>query len=179
MPSGDKVEIKKIIKCDDVQIKTEPISTTYISTKPKKNRNRRLKKTRHHPYNVKRESVGLKKANEIIKKYLDFRKKRVKKKLTEDELKVLAENELEFTKYVPPNDVQFIKQVPLHPRETLQRTLAAKVKKNKKGPPPIHPRERLKQKVANLKQQLKQKTADLDDKLKIIRVAPSHPRDRL
>ena len=80
---------------------------------------------------------------------------------------------------MPPNDVQFIKQVPLHPRVTLQRTLVAKVKKNKKGPPPIHPRERLKQKVANLKQQLKQKTADLDDNLKIIRVAPSHPRDRL
>ena len=61
---------------------------------------------------------------------MDLRKKRVEKKLTEDELKVLAENELEFTKYVPPNDVQLLKQVPLHPRGRLKRTHAAKMKKN-------------------------------------------------
>ena len=114
-----------------------------------------MKKIRDHPYNVKRESIGLKRANEIIKKYSDLRKNRVEKKLTEDDLKVLAENELEYTKYVPPNDIQFIKQVLLHPRERLKRTLAIKVKKNKKVPPPIHPKERLKQKVAKLKQQLK------------------------
>ena len=51
--------------------------------------------------------------------------------------------------------------------------------KNKKVPPPIYPRERLKQKVAKLKQQLKQKTADLDDELKVIMVVPSNPRDSL
>ena len=67
-----------------------------------------MKKIRDHPYNVKEESISIKKANEI-KKILRFQKKRVGKKLIEDELKVLTENELEFTKYVPTNDVQFIK----------------------------------------------------------------------
>ena len=100
----------------------------------------------------------------MIKKYSDLRKKIVEKKLTEDEIKVLAENELEFTKYVPPNHVQFIKQVPLHSRERLKRTLAAKIKKNKKVLPPIHPRERLKQKVAK------------DSSTSSI---PVHPTDRL
>ena len=76
MPSDDKVEIKKSLNETDVQIKTELISTTYTSTKPKKNRNRRLKKLRDHPYNVKTESISLKKANEIIKKVLGFKKKK-------------------------------------------------------------------------------------------------------
>ena len=44
MPSDDKIEINNSLNETDLQIKTERISTTYISTKPKKNRNRRLKK---------------------------------------------------------------------------------------------------------------------------------------
>ena len=79
MSSDDKVEIKKSLNETDVQIKTDPTSTTYISTKPKKNRNRRLKKIRDHPYDVKRESIGMKKTNEIIKRYSDLRKKELKK----------------------------------------------------------------------------------------------------
>ena len=85
-----------------------------------------------------------------------------------------------FTKYVPlpSDDVQFIKQVPLHPRERLKRTIAARLK-NKKLPPLLHPREQLKQKAAKLEKQLKQTEAQLEDELKIIKVVPSLPRDRL
>ena len=49
MSPDNKVEIKKPLGETDVQIKTEPISTTYISTELKKNRKRRLKKIGDHP----------------------------------------------------------------------------------------------------------------------------------
>ena len=76
------------------------------------------------------------------------------------------------------DNVQFVKQVPVHPRERFKKAIAARLK-NKKLPSPLHPRERLKQKVAALETNLKQKTAELEDELKIIKVVPSHPRDRL
>ena len=75
-----------------------------------------------------------------------------------------VENDVIFTKYVSP-DVEFIKQVPLDPRERFKRNLTAKLKK---VTTPLHPRERLKQKVAKL-----------EDELKFMKVVPSHPRDRL
>ena len=75
-----------------------------------------------------------------------------------------VEKDVIFTKYVSP-DVGFIKQVPLHLRERLKRNLAAKLKQVRA---PLHPWERLKQKVAKL-----------EDELKFIKVVPSHPRDRL
>ena len=56
------------------------------------------------------------------------------------------------------------------------KTIAARLR-NKKLPPPLHPRERLRQKVAALEKYLKQKTAELEDELKIIKVVPSYPRD--
>ena len=88
-----------------------------------------MKKIRDHPYNVKRDTIGMRKSQEVKRKYTDLREKR---KLTENELKELAENELEFTKYVPSGDVQFIKEVPSCPKERLKRTPAAKFKKMKK-----------------------------------------------
>ena len=75
-----------------------------------------------------------------------------------------VESDVMFTKYVP-SDVEFIKQVSLHPSKRLKRNFAAKLKKIRS---PLHPRERLKQKVAKL-----------EDKLKFIKVVRSNPRDRL
>ena len=71
-----------------------------------------------------------------------------------------------------------MKQVPVHSRERSKKAIAARLK-NKKLHLPLHPREHLKQKVAALEKNLKQKTAELEDELKIIKVVPSHPRDRL
>ena len=71
-----------------------------------------------------------------------------------------------------------MKQVPVHPRQRFKKAIAARLK-NKKLHLPLHLREHLKQKVAALEKNLKQKTAELEDELKIIKVVPSHPRDRL
>ena len=83
--------------------------------------------------------------------------------------KKLAENKVKFTKFIPSDNVQFVKQVPAHHREKFIKAIAARLK-NKKLPPPLHPRERLKQKVAALEKDLKQKTAELEDEPKLIKV---------
>ena len=88
------------------------------------------------------------------------------------------EKKIKFTKFIPLDNVQFVKQVPAHPRERFKKAVAVRLK-NKKLPLPLYPRERLKQKVAALEKKLKQKTAELEDELKIIKVVPSHPRYRL
>ena len=69
MPSDDKVEIKKSLNDTDIQVTPRPTSDTYTITKPK--RDRRLKKVRGHPYNIKTESILLNKTAQkiiIIKK---------------------------------------------------------------------------------------------------------------
>ena len=71
------------------------------------------------------------------------------------------ENKIKFIKFIPSDDVQSVKQVPVHPRERFKKSIAARLK-NKKLLPPLHPRERLKQKVAPLEKNLKQKTAELE-----------------
>ena len=119
-----------------------------------------MQKTRDHPYNLKSESLRTKRvdlSNSKIRQQINSAKREKQfNKILND-----AENDVIFTKYVPP-DIEFIKQVPLHPRERLKRNLAAKLKKVRA---PLHPRERLKQKVAKL-----------EDELKFIKVVPSHPR---
>ena len=77
------------------------------------------------------------------------------------------------------NDIEFVKQVPLHPRERLIRKRKAELnnyselsKKSKSDitfikQVPVHPRDRLK------------KLAAINEKVKFIKQVPVHPRDRL
>ena len=122
-----------------------------------------MQKTRDHPYDLKNESLRTKRvdwSNSKIRQQINSTKREKKfNKILND-----VENDVIFTKYVSP-DVEFTKQVPLHPRERLKRNLAAKLKKVRA---PLHPRERLKQKVAKL-----------EDELKFIKVVLSCPKDRL
>ena len=85
------------------------------------------------------------------------------------------ENKIKFTKFIPLDDVQFVKQVPVHPRERFKKAIAARLKNKKITSAPTP----LKQEVAALEKNLKQKAAKLEDKLRIIKVVPSHPRGRL
>ena len=73
MPFDDEVEIKNFLNDTDIQVTSRPTSDTYTTTKPK--RDRRLKKVRGNPYNIKSESIVLNKTAQQIKKYVNQRKK--------------------------------------------------------------------------------------------------------
>ena len=75
MPSDDKVENKKSLNDTDIQVTSRPTSDTYTITKPK--RNRRLKKVRGHPYNIKTESILL---NKTAQKIIIIKKKNMQMK---------------------------------------------------------------------------------------------------
>ena len=66
MPSDDEIEIKKSLNDTDIQVISRPTCDTYATTKTK--RDRRLKKIRGHLYNIKSESILLKKTAQQIKK---------------------------------------------------------------------------------------------------------------
>ena len=61
------MQITKSLNDTDIQIATNSRLNTYVTTKPKK-KNRRLKKGIDHPYNLKRENIKLRRAEEIKKK---------------------------------------------------------------------------------------------------------------
>ena len=85
MPSDDEVEIKKSLNDTDIQVTSRPTSDTYAATKPK--RDRRLKEIRGHLYNIKSESILLKKTAQQIKK-----KKCKSKKKTSVKIKLNLQN---------------------------------------------------------------------------------------
>ena len=120
-----------------------------------------MQKTRDHPCNLKNKSLRRKRvdlSNLKIRQQINSAKREKQfNNILND-----VENDLIVTKYVPP-DVEYIKQVPLHPRERLKRNLAAKLKTARAA---LHLRERLKQKVAKL-----------EDEVKFRKVVPSNPRD--
>ena len=66
MPFDYEIEIKKSLNDADIQVTTRPTCDTYATTKPK--RDRRVKKIRGHLYNIKSESILLKKTAQQIKK---------------------------------------------------------------------------------------------------------------
>ena len=86
-----------------------------------------MQKTRDHSYNLKNESLRTKRidlSNSKIRQQINSAKgeKQFNKILND------VKNDVIFTKYVPP-DVEFIKQVPLHPRERLKRNFSCRTTK--------------------------------------------------
>ena len=149
LSSDEEVNISKPLKDTDIDFTSTPTTTVWKAQNQKK-KNRFLQKTRGHPYSLKNESLRTKRvdlSNSKIRQQINSakREKQFNKVLND------VENDVIFTKYVSP-DVEFIKQVPLDPRERFKRNLTAKLKK---VTTPLHPRERLKQKVAKLEDELK------------------------
>ena len=153
VPSDDEMQVTKNINDADIQILSKPTLTIYI--RPKRKRRKR-KKGQRQPYDkIPDEDEPRRKPN------LNDPETRWRINELKNKYYTRKANKKKFEK----DGLLFIKQSPLHLKERLKRRFQQCIKKDKKPKEPD--------------KQLQKKVAELEDELKMIKVVPSHPRDRL
>ena len=104
--------------------------------------------------NTSKNTLSQKTVKKIVKKYRNLKRKP----------QLANYSKLKKSK---DDDIVFIRQVPVHPRDRIKKLTTAKEKVEFIKQVPVHPRDRLKKLVA------------AEEKAEFIKQVPVHPKDRL